>query len=71
VIEAFGAALGLPAAALERSRRSLREVGNLSSASVLFVLGDHLEAGEARPGDFGLLAAMGPGFSSELLLLAW
>jgi alkylresorcinol/alkylpyrone synthase len=71
VIEAFGAALGLPVAALERSRRSLREVGNLSSASVLFVLGDHLEAGEARPGDFGLLAAMGPGFSTELLLLAW
>jgi alkylresorcinol/alkylpyrone synthase len=71
VIEAFRAALGLPTAALERSYRSLREVGNLSSASVLFVLGDHLEAGEARPGDFGLVAAMGPGFASELLLLAW
>jgi len=71
VIEAFRAALGLPAGALERSYRSLREVGNLSSASVLFVLGDHLDAGEARPGDFGLVAAMGPGFASELLLLAW
>jgi len=71
VIEAFRAALGLPEGALERSYRSLREVGNLSSASVLFVLGDHLEAGEARPGDFGLVAAMGPGFASELLLLAW
>ncbi len=71
VIEAFRAALGLPAAALERSHRSLREVGNLSSASVLFVLGDHLEGGEAGPGDFGLVAAMGPGFATELLLLAW
>jgi alkylresorcinol/alkylpyrone synthase len=71
VIEAFRAALQLPAAALERSYRSLREVGNLSSASVLFVLGDHLEAGEARPGDLGLMAAMGPGFSAELLLLEW
>jgi alkylresorcinol/alkylpyrone synthase len=71
VIEAFRAALGLPATALERSYRSLREVGNLSSASVLFVLGDHLEAGEARPGELGLLAAMGPGFSAELLLLEW
>jgi alkylresorcinol/alkylpyrone synthase len=38
---------------------------------VLFVLGDHLEAGEARPGDLGLMAAMGPGFSAELLLLEW
>ena len=71
-------ALGLPGrarpppeAALARSWRSLQEVGNLSSASVLFVLGDLLEAGEARPGDLGLLAAMGPGFSSELVLLAW
>jgi alkylresorcinol/alkylpyrone synthase len=71
VLEAFRAALGLPAAALERSWRSLREVGNLSSASVLFVLGDLLEAGEARPGDLGLVAAMGPGFSAELLLLRW
>ena len=71
VIEAFRSALGLPAEALERTYRSLREVGNLSSASVLFVLGDHLESGEARPGDFGLVAAMGPGFAAELLLLAW
>jgi len=71
VIEAFRAALDLPEAALERSYRSLREVGNLSSASVLFVLADHLAAGEAREGDFGLLAAMGPGFAAELVLLRW
>jgi alkylresorcinol/alkylpyrone synthase len=71
VIEAFRRAVGLPPEALERSWRSLREVGNLSSASVLFVLGDLLEAGETRPGDLGLLAAMGPGFSAELLLLRW
>jgi alkylresorcinol/alkylpyrone synthase len=71
VLEAFRAALGLPAEALERSYRSLREIGNLSSASVLFVLADHLEAGQARPGDFGLVAAMGPGFAAELLLLEW
>ena len=71
VIEAFRRALALPPDALERSWRSLREVGNLSSASVLFVLGDLLAANEARPGDVGLLAAMGPGFSAELLLLRW
>lgn len=71
VIEAFRRALGLPHAALERSWRSLREIGNLSSASVLFVLGDFLDARDARPGDVGLLAAMGPGFSAELVLLRW
>jgi alkylresorcinol/alkylpyrone synthase len=71
VLEAFRAGLGLPEAALARSWASLREVGNLSSASVLFVLGDHLDAAEARPGDLGLLAAMGPGFAAELVLLRW
>ncbi len=71
VLQAFEAALELPAGALERSWRSLRELGNLSSASVLLVLGDLLDSGEARPGDLGLLAAMGPGFSAELLLLRW
>jgi alkylresorcinol/alkylpyrone synthase len=71
VLEAFRRGLDLPEAAVERSWRSLREIGNLSSASVLFVLGDLLESGEARPGDVGLLAAMGPGFSAELVLLRW
>lgn len=71
VLEAFRRALDLPPAAVERSWRSLREVGNLSSASVLFVLGDLLESGEPRAGDLGLLAAMGPGFSAELVLLRW
>jgi alkylresorcinol/alkylpyrone synthase len=71
VLEAFVDALELPANALERSWRSLREIGNLSSASVLFVLGDLLDSGEAQPGDLGLLVAMGPGFCSELVLLEW
>ncbi|HEX8907590.1 MAG TPA: 3-oxoacyl-[acyl-carrier-protein] synthase III C-terminal domain-containing protein [Anaeromyxobacteraceae bacterium] len=71
ILEAMEAALALPKSALERSWRSLREIGNLSSASVLFVLGDLLDAGEARPGDLGLMAAMGPGFCAELVLLRW
>ncbi len=71
VLEAFEEALELPAGALDRSWSSLREIGNLSSASVLFVLADLLESGEARRGDCGLLMAMGPGFCSELVLLRW
>jgi alkylresorcinol/alkylpyrone synthase len=71
VLEAIGAALERDRAELERSWRSLAEVGNLSSASVLFVLGDLLDAGEARPGDLGLLVAMGPGFCAEMVLLEW
>jgi len=71
VLEAFAGALELPEGALELSWRSLESVGNLSSASVLFVLADLLESGRARPGDRGLLAAMGPGFCAELVLLEW
>jgi len=63
--------LQLPAAALERSWRSLNETGNLSSASVLFVLHDLLGSKAAKEGEHGLILAMGPGFSSELVLVRW
>jgi len=70
VLEAFEEALELPKQALELSWRSLRAIGNLSSASVLMVLGDTL-ACEPAPGSLGLLMAMGPGFCAELVLLRW
>ncbi len=71
VLEAFEEALEVPRAALQRSWDSLQTAGNLSSASVLFVLADLLHEGAARPGDKGLLLAMGPGFCAELVLLEW
>ena len=71
VLQAFESALELPPDALSRSWDSLRRTGNLSSASVLFVLSELLASGEARPGDLGLLMAMGPGFCAELVLLRW
>ena len=71
VLEAFEEALELPREKVQRSWDSLRTAGNLSSASVLFVLSDLLASGEARAGDKGLLLAMGPGFCSELVLLEW
>ena len=70
VLEAINAALGLDDDALELSWRSLSEIGNLSSASVLHVLRD----ARAKPppsGTPGLLMAMGPGFCAELVLLRW
>lgn len=71
VLEAFESSLELPPGALARSWESLRSVGNLSSASVLYVLSDLLEAKVAKPGDVGLMMAMGPGFCAELVLLRW
>ncbi len=71
VLQAFEASLELPKEALKRSWASLREVGNLSSSSVLFVMSQLLESGDAKPGEYGLLMAMGPGFCAELVLLQW
>ena len=70
VIEAITATLGLPDDALELTWRSLSEVGNLSSASVLHVLRDTI-AKQPPSGSPGVLMAMGPGFCSELVLLRW
>jgi alkylresorcinol/alkylpyrone synthase len=70
VIEAINATLGLPDDALELTWRSLAEVGNLSSASVLHVLRDTI-AKRPPAGAPGLMMAMGPGFCSELVLLRW
>ncbi len=71
VLEAMEQCLELPEGALEVTWRSLREVGNLSSASVLLVLADTMEEHRPTSGSLGLLLAMGPGFCSELVLLEW
>ncbi len=71
VLEAMQEALELPPEALEVTWRSLREVGNLSSTSVLLVLAETLENHRPAPGSYGMLIAMGPGFCSELVLLRW
>jgi alkylresorcinol/alkylpyrone synthase len=70
VIDAITKSLELPPEALELTWRSLGEIANLSSASVLHILRDTI----AKPppsGSPGLMIAMGPGFCSELVLLRW
>ena len=71
VLDASAAALGLRNGELDASWDCLKRVGNLSSASVLVVLEDVMKNRRPKPGTLGLLAAMGPGFCSELLLLEW
>ncbi|GAA3386898.1 3-oxoacyl-[acyl-carrier-protein] synthase III C-terminal domain-containing protein [Streptomyces roseoviridis] len=70
VLAAVEHALGLPPHALEPTRRSLAEKGNLSSASVLHVLQTFMRTPPAE-GSAGVIAAMGPGFSIELVLTRW
>ncbi|MCE9595422.1 MAG: type III polyketide synthase [Planctomycetes bacterium] len=69
VLEAVRDALALDDRDVELSWRSLARVGNLSSASVLFVLEATLAERPPAKGSRGVLLAMGPGFCSELVLL--
>src|SRR5579862_241949 len=71
VLEAMSEALELPEGALDASWCCLKKVGNLSSASVLLVLEDVIAHRRPEPGTLSVLAAMGPGFCSELVLLKW
>ncbi|OBC00186.1 type III polyketide synthase [Mycobacterium sp. 852002-40037_SCH5390672] len=70
VISTIAKCLELPPEAQELTWRSLGEVANMSSASVLHILRDTV----AKPppsASPGLMLAMGPGFGSELVLLRW
>ncbi len=69
VIEAILECLDLPSDALDLTWRSLADVGNMSSSSVLHVLRDTIA--KRPPAGPGLMMAMGPGFCSELVLLQW
>ena len=71
VLEAMENSLDLPTGALAASWESLRDVGNLSSVSVLSVMEDELLNRPGDPGSHSMLAAMGPAFCSELVLLQW
>lgn len=69
VLRAYDNALGLAPHMLDHSRAVLHDYGNMSSATVLFVLERALAAGSIRPGDLALMSVFGPGFSAELALL--
>lgn len=66
ILEAYEASLELAPAELEPARDTLREVGNLSAATVFFVL-EHVLARGPTPGATGVLCAFGPGFSADLV----
>jgi alkylresorcinol/alkylpyrone synthase len=56
---------------LAPARGVLREYGNMSSATILFVLARLLRSATAVPGDWGLMIGLGPGFAAEGALLRW
>lgn len=71
VLQATATALGIEETDLQASWDCLRKVGNISSTSVLLVLEDVFRNRRPAPGTWSVLAAMGPGFCAELILLRW
>ena len=71
VIEQVGKLMALEERQLTHSRHVLQKYGNMSSATVVFVLNELMRANEAVPGDWGLMIALGPGFAAEGALLRW
>jgi alkylresorcinol/alkylpyrone synthase len=71
VLEAIAVSLELEDGALAASWDSLKNIGNLSSASVLCVLEGYMNGHRPPAGSYSVLGALGPGFCSELVLLQW
>ena len=77
VIETIESSLELPPKSLDKTRNHLREVGNISSTSVLVILDEFLNGpvpkiyGKSDAGNFGMMLSLGPAFSGELVLLQW
>jgi polyketide synthase Type III len=62
---------GLTNAQLRFSRTVLRNYGNMSSPTVMFVLDEVMRNGDPQPGDLGVMVALGPGMAAEVVLLRW
>lgn len=71
ILEHIQAQLGLDDAHLEFSRGVLRDFGNMSSPTILFVLDEIQRSGDPQVGDYGVLLAFGPGLTMESMLLRW
>jgi alkylresorcinol/alkylpyrone synthase len=71
VMSTYRSSFNLPEEALHIARSCMREYGNLSSAAVLFMLSNLMASGRPKPGDTGLMLALGPGFGAEMLVLGW
>lgn len=70
VLDAFVEALEIEEQAIQPSREILKNYGNMSSATVIYVLQNFMRT-KREQGTIGLACALGPGFSSELLLVRW
>lgn len=70
VLAAYADSLDLSNGHLAHAYEILKQYGNMSSATVLFVLERFLKK-TSPSGEYGVMLALGPGFSAEQLLFRW
>jgi alkylresorcinol/alkylpyrone synthase len=71
IIDYVGEALELEPEDLRYSRQVLRRYGNMSSATIFFVLDEIIREGQPQADDYALLLTFGPGLTVELCLVRW
>ena len=71
VIDSVQKHLRLSDSALQFSNSVLRNYGNMSSATVMFVLDEIVRNGKPTSGDWGVMTALGPGMAAEAALIQW
>ena len=71
IVEYIQAQLMLSDEQVQASLEILRDYGNMSSATVMFVLNHIMESNVARRGDYGVMMAFGPGLTMESILVRW
>ena len=71
VIDSIRDEIGIPEEKLKHSRCVLRNYGNMSSPTVLFVLDETIRESAPKKGDVGVMIAMGPGLAVEGAVLRW
>jgi predicted naringenin-chalcone synthase len=69
ILKAVAEALELVEGAIRPSWDVWHRCGNMSSATVFFILDELMRTAPPKPGDLGLALAFGPGVSCELVLL--
>ncbi|QQR91187.1 MAG: hypothetical protein IPJ88_05490 [Myxococcales bacterium] len=71
IMTAFEKSFELDPNALQHSQQSIREIGNISSASVLDVYCRTVNDLAPAAGSYGVMLALGPGFCAEFVLMQW
>jgi len=71
IVQLVEALFGSMGKNIDDTKEILRMFGNMSSATVLYVLERFLEPGRAAKGDKGFMLSFGPGFSAQRVLLQW